>query len=217
MRHALVVWLSLAIVVVVTSTNCSITHRSDGFACTSSAQCEPGRMCTDGLCVVLPGEPIDASMPTVDGKMGSNHPDASDCPMDCTSCDDLSHTCTIDCSQTNCNVAISCPLGWNCTVDCTPDGSCSKGVSCTNAASCTINCTGDNSCRNIACGTGPCDVECNGQSSCRTVGCDNSCRCDVDCGIGSSCEAVTCVSQQCRAPLGGCTSSNAAICDTCPI
>ena len=31
---------------------CSIQHRSDEYACTKQADCNNGRICTDGLCVV---------------------------------------------------------------------------------------------------------------------------------------------------------------------
>jgi len=185
-------------------TSCGINHKSDEYACTTSAQCNSGRKCVEGFCTI--SGPPDA--PKRDAANG--------CPTGCTSCNVAQKTCTVDCSLTNCDAALTCPAGYHCDFQCKGDNACRNGINCGAAASCTIECTGTSSCRNIACGPGPCDVSCTGAQSCRSVACGASCACDVTCiGPGSCIAPITCTSPGCiNAGGSGCTSVP-AFCHSC--
>ena len=215
MKHAVLAWVALVAIAMIASVDCSITHESDGFACTTTANCSkfPGRVCMNGFCVEPGGPGSDAGV--TDGK-GSNHPDASNCPANCTSCDLGSKTCFIDCDKTSCTNMVTCPPGFNCDIQCSTSGSCRNGVNCTQGQSCIVTCSGDSACRGVTCGSGPCDVECSGPSSCKTINCESSCRCDVNCFPGSLCEFVTCTQFQCRDQINGGCNSTLTGCDTCP-
>ena len=204
-------WLAIVGFAVITAGSCSISHRSDDFACTKQSDCSSGRTCTDGFCVasqIDSGVKVDAQ-PTGD---------AASCPAQCTSCNSTTKTCTIDCALNGgCNQQVTCPAGWNCNVLCSPGNSCRNGVNCANSQSCTITCSGTQSCRNLTCGAGPCKIDCSGTLSCRTVNCGPSCACDVACRT-SPCTGFTCklTSALCTLPASsGCTSL-AAGCNTCP-
>lgn len=209
-------WLVLLMAATGIATSCSINHKSNQFECTVAADCEPPRICDDGVCV-LPGGTVDAS----DGD--ASWPDASidasvdapRCPAQCSSCDSGDRTCVIDCAApgTSCNSAVTCPQGWNCEIKCSTPDSCRAGVNCLNSASCEVQCTGPRSCRNVMCGEGRCDVTCSGSQSCRGVSCGDSCACDVDCVPGAACEGVMCSAFQCR--LGFDCASQLPGCNTC--
>jgi hypothetical protein len=201
--------------------DCSVTHRSQDFACTANNTCtgqNAGRICVDGYCV-LPGG-VDASVPdaSIDAGSGSNN-----CPSPCTSCDFSSTpTCTIDCAQTQaCKGALKCPAGFACNVACDVAMACRSGVDCTAATSCNIGCTGVGTCHDVSCGSGPCDVNCAAGESCHTVSCGASCACDVMCAqavTGGICQNVTCTTGQngtCSVAPPSCTSMIPG-CNTCP-
>ena len=67
-----------------------------GPACSIDDDCSgysEFRKCTGGYCVV------------------------PQCPNDCTSCDEVARTCLVECkSEDDCDGAIDCPAGWNCTI-----------------------------------------------------------------------------------------------------
>ena len=190
---------------------CSIQHRTGEYACTKQSDCNNGRTCTDGFCV-LPGGGNPDAPKTVDG---ATHADANGCPPGCSTCDTTKHTCTIDCRSSNCNGAVACPAGYKCDIQCDTDNSCRNGVDCTAALSCNVTCSGNSSCRNVSCGLGPCDVSCSGPSSCRGVACGNSCACDVTCTGSQSCgDTAVCTSFACKSGLG-CTSVP-TVCHSCP-
>ena len=210
----IIVWFGFAATVLaVAAVSCSINHRSSQFECETTADCEAGRTCSDGLCVT-PGF-IDAGVldgPRKDGPL----PDAAVCPPGCTSCAP-GRVCIIDCSVagSGCNAQLVCPVGWNCDIRCSTDNSCRAGVNCTAGASCTLQCTGRNSCRGVACGPGICNVGCTGANSCESVTCGASCACDVRCSFGASCLTALCPRPECD-PGRGCSSTLAPVCDTCP-
>jgi hypothetical protein len=213
-----VAWLAALAIAVISATSCSINHRSGDYECTLQTDCEAGRLCIGNYCVLPGGGPIDAPKgdgPRTDGSPIDGPP--ANCPAQCTSCDNPSKTCVIDCNLTNCtgNAAIVCPTGWGCKIGCTTNNSCVNGVNCNGAKSCEITCTGQGSCRNIECGTGDCDVKCQAQNSCRGIDCGDSCACDVSCAFNASCEFLTCSDPTCD-PLGRGCSSNGLNCDTCP-
>jgi len=190
---------------------CSIQHRSDAYACTKQADCNNGRTCTDGLCVV-PGSGMPDAPKGVDAAV---HIDANGCPPGCSTCNVGQKTCTIDCQSSNCNGSVACPAGYKCDIKCDTDNSCRNGVDCTAALSCNLTCSGTSSCRNVQCGLGPCDINCSGPSSCRTISCNSSCACDVACTGNSSCgDTIQCTSLACKAGLG-CTSVP-TVCHSCP-
>lgn len=211
-----VAWLSVLVLASISAGSCSINHRSGEFECSKQSDCPDGRVCTGGYCVV-PGGTVDAPKsdgPAIDGTPGDGP--MNNCPPQCTSCDQGSHTCKIDCAVTSCNSQVVCPTGWNCDVACTVSNSCRSGVKCpAGANSCNITCSGTGSCRSLECGTGKCDVACTGSMSCRGVDCGNSCGCDVKCGPGATCEAVQCTAFQCDTGLG-CSSMVVPSCRTCP-
>lgn len=204
------IFLALAAAAAV-GVGCSINHRSDQYACTTSTDCEGGRVCDNGFCII-PGT-IDAARtdaPKPGGDGGNN------CPAPCTSCNVQQKTCTVDCQKTNCSNTVTCPVGYKCDIDCNGDNDCRNGVNCQESASCTVECSGKQSCQNVQCGPGPCSVSCSGVQSCRGVSCANSCACDVTCTGSQSCgEAIQCTSFACRSTNGpGCTSVP-AFCHSC--
>jgi len=196
------------------ATSCSITHKSGAYACTKTSDCDSGRDCVGGFCVVSGTEDIDAP--------GAHHDapppiDGNGCPAQCSSCVIATHSCVIDCQNgSNCNGNVACPAGWACDVKCDSDNSCRNGVSCAGTTSCKVECSGRSSCEDVVCGTGRCNVTCTGVQSCqKMIECGQSCGCDVTCNGSQSCPAgeVTCTSAACD--LGtGCTSLP-AVCHTC--
>jgi len=194
-----------ALIVLVIVAGCSISHRSQEYACTTQNDCNghPNTICQQGFCIV-PGS-IDAPKPP-----GDVHPDMNNnnCPSECTSCNVTQKTCTVDCSQTgvvDCTQTVTCPAGYHCDILCNRDGMCRNGVNCTGSASCAITCSAGNTCEGVECGPGPCDVTCSGQSSCKGVSCNNSCACDVNCTGSQACQSVACPSALCSV-FPGCTS-----------
>jgi hypothetical protein len=188
---------------------CSIDKRSDAFACIKNADCNNGRTCVGGFCVVEgTGNGIDA--PT-----GSN----GQCPGNCSSCSTNAageKTCDINCNQTNCtNGTIDCPAGFACTVECAGNNDCRSGVSCVGSLSCSITCGNDQTCNSVTCGSGPCNVTCSGRDSCQNVNCGSACSCDVSCTGQQSCINLTCGHNDTCAGTNGCSSKLDAICNSC--
>jgi hypothetical protein len=192
---------------------CSVERRSEQFACTEPADCESGRRCIDGWCVV------EGDAPIVDGSSGgSDAPaDALECPPGCTRCDGA--VCVIECTEPNsCATRIVCPPGVACRVRCTGAASCAGGVDCASAPTCQIQCATEGTCRGaLLCGDGPCDISCSGGGSCIAgVSCESSCACSVTCQGSNSCSpAAACPADACRSGAG-CSTDPAAACDTCP-
>ena len=200
--------VALTILITAFASSCSIRHRSDQYACTVNTDCDGGRICDNGYCIV-PGS-IDAAKPTDARPPG----DATGCPAQCTTCNVQQKTCSINCQQSDCNGLVTCPPGYKCDIMCNVDNACRSGINCQMAAACNIDCTAKESCRNVQCGSGPCDVGCIGPSSCRGVSCNNSCACDVVCTGSQSCaEGIVCSSLACLSG-SGCTSVP-AFCHAC--
>jgi hypothetical protein len=207
--------------------SCSIDKRSDAFACTTTSECDSGRQCVDGFCVVTGGSnaPIDAPKggnPDAPGKPLDAPGDT--CPAQCTTCSVDQKTCNIDCTTTDCNNGtVMCPPGYACTIACGAQNACQKGIDCQQAKSCDIACSGRDSCQTIECGSGACDVMCSGPRSCsQTVDCGNSCACDVTCTGGTvnsmACQGadITCgQNDTCVGEPNGCSSTLIPGCDTC--
>jgi hypothetical protein len=199
--------LGVVVAAIAVTSSCSINHRSDSYACTQNADCDGGRVCSDGFCVTA-ASAVDA--PRGDGPRG----DATGCPGQCTSCNTTQRTCTINCQLTNCQNLVTCPSGYRCDIACNVDNACRNGVNCGSAAACNIDCTAKESCQGVVCGPGPCDVGCSGPSSCRNVSCGPSCACDVLCTGNQSCQQnISCSSLACRSG-SGCTSVP-ALCHSC--
>jgi len=189
---------------------CSINHKSDGYSCDINTDCESGRVCSGGFCVVN-GSQIDAPR-TGDAPRGDAN--NGQCPSQCSSCNVTQHTCTINCQTSNCQNTVVCPAGYKCDIQCNTDGACRNGINCTMGASCNIECLSKQSCENVTCGAGPCAVSCSGPASCKNVACSNSCACDVLCSGSQSCASgIACSSFACRSGLG-CTSVP-ALCHSC--
>ena len=201
--------LALAIVVAMAAAptaGCSITHRSDGFACNSQSDCTGGRSCINGFCVTS----VDSDASSVDSPGGDNN-----CPPACTSCDLDKRTCIIDCTGNNeCNQNVVCPKGFSCEIMC-GDQSCRNGIDCKLGTECTIACMGTGSCRSVDCGTNRCTVSCTGDSSCRAVDCSESCACDVQCAFNACADGPTCPDRP-GCDLGTSCSTQFPGCDVCP-
>lgn len=215
MNKRIFVWFALAsFAVAAAAASCSINRRSGQFECADTSDCDPGRVCSEGLCVASDVVPPDGPKPPPDAA----RPDAPTvCPPQCTSCTD-GKVCLIDCAAagTNCNAQITCPTGFHCDIRCTVADRCRSGINCTGATSCTLLCSGRATCRGVQCGTGRCDVTCTGQNSCENVNCSMSCACDVkNCSIANgSCQNAMCPAQCTIFPRG--CSSMAAGCNDCP-
>lgn len=210
-------WLVAVAIALAMAGSCTINHKSDAYACTSQADCEADRACVTGYCV-LDSTPIDAGRDTgpIDAPHDGRPSDGGGlCPAGCTSCDQGTHTCNIDCALTSCSAEIKCPTGWACNIGCTTPYSCRSGIDCTDATSCTINCSGPNTCRGLDCGSGACKVTCTGSASCRNTDCGDSCACDITCATGSYCAETTCP-LGCSTGFGRCTSTAIPNCNTCP-
>ena len=144
---------ALLAVVVAFAAGCSIDHRSDTYACTTSADCSDGRRCDNGYCIVTGS--LDA--PRADAKKPTG--DASNCPP--------GYKCEIECNVDNaCRNGVDCTAAASCSVDCTGKGSC-EGVEC-GPGPCDVGCSGPSSCRGVACNNScACDVLCTGSQSCQ--------------------------------------------------
>ena len=216
---------SVALVVIslfAITTSCSVTHKSGDYACTTSADCNNGRDCSNGFCV-LDGTSIDARPPTADAP--KIPPDGAGCPAGCTTCSVTEKTCVIDCNApgANCTSTVVCPVGYKCDVKCDAANSCRAGVRCAGTTSCTVECSAQGSCQDVQCGAGRCNVQCSGTGSCKGVQCGTSCACDVGCTGSQSCASsgqtgVTCTKTICQifSGNGGCSSTQALSCNTCP-
>ncbi len=236
-------WLVALSFAVVIASSCSINHKSDDYACQQQSDCDAGRECISGFCVVTGTTPNDARIDAPgDRPKDAPAPDSQNCPAQCTSCNTNENTCIIDCAQTDCgNDPIVCPPGYRCDIRCSTSGACDEGIDCSDAescnitcsgpgscqgvncagaADCTATCSGQNSCRGMLCIGGDCDFTCNGSGSCRQLDCDGACACDVRCGPGSDCSLISCPDNEntflmCRGPQGrGCNSMPAG-CNTC--
>jgi hypothetical protein len=197
----------LVVALIAVMGSCSINHRSDQFACTKNTDCDGGRVCNDGFCIVAGS--IDA--PKNDGTPG----DSATCPFPCTSCNTTQKTCTVNCNNVSCKQPLACPAGYRCTFQCNAEDACRQGINCSQAAACNIECTARSTCEQITCGPGPCDVGCSGVQSCKDISCGSSCACDVLCTGGQSCsDGIACSSLACRSG-SGCTSVP-ALCHSCP-
>lgn len=112
------------------------------------------------------------------------------CPPECDGgCAD--GLCTIRCEGGECKAqTITCPVGFDCVVDCsTEDNACEgSSIDCPAAQACTVACgSGNKKCKNadIYCKDGPCRVECVGGDTCdgTDVFCGSN-SCDVTCAGG---------------------------------
>ncbi len=219
--------VALLVLVFGITTSCSITKKSGEYACTTSADCNSGRECSEGFCV-LKGTAIDASTQLpIDAPKHNIDGGTNGCPSACTSCTGSGtlKTCTIDCATSGtCDQKVTCPAGYICDVKCNADGACTRGVACPATGACNVTCSANNACTGgnggVTCGAGKCDVQCSGQGSCKGVTCGSSCACDVICTGQNSCgfQNVTCTSNACRSGTGGACSStaNPSVCDSCP-
>lgn len=173
---------------------CLVSRASESFTCTDTAQCETGRVCSQGYCVVDEG---------------------SSCPDVCNAgCIPGQRECSVVCNAvTDCG-AIECPEGWECDIVCDGPGACGD-IHCANNADCYLTCITSSSCGAIVCGNGVCDVSCNDTNACGPIDCANACACDVDCDLGD-CGPQICPSSQGDAcTFGDACSSNGAGCDRC--
>jgi len=146
-------------------TACTVSRRTEGYACSTSADCENGRACESNWCVV------------------------ATCPADCTTCDTTLKTCQIACASMSRCGSISCPMGWSCSITCTGNNACGN-ITCASGSTCAVTCSGSRSC-----GTLDCDAACKCDQTCSTTdACDpsqcpvaGSIQCTSDGVAGSPC------------------------------
>ena len=215
---------SCVVLALVFGLHCSIDKRSDAFACNTTADCNTGRQCIGGFCVVEgSGNPVDAPHgPGIDAPRPTDAGSGSNtCPAACTSCGSDNKggkTCTIDCTVQDCsNGTITCPAGYECTITCSNQNDC-RTIDCVNSASCDVMCIGAQTCNRVTCGSGECNIQCIGQSSCKTnIDCGNSCACDVACDqVDQTCGGnVTCPNITCIDPPGCSSTLDPMTCNTC--
>lgn len=183
--------LALALVVVV-SASCFVDRASDRFECTDPSQCEAGRTCSEGFCIVDEG---------------------TKCPASCNAgCIPGQRECSVVCNAvTECG-QIECPDGWECDIVCDGPGACGD-IRCEGDANCYLTCITSSSCGAITCGNGVCDVGCNEANACGPIDCTDACACDVDCSLGD-CGAQSCPSSEGIECISGdaCDSTG---CDRC--
>jgi hypothetical protein len=189
--------------VVLASADCTITTRSENYACTTNEDCdELGRVCVRGWCVVDDVQPPDASLPT--------------CPMVCNDCLP-DGTCIIQCINSgDCSNDVVCPPGRPCEVIC-GTLACQANIDCTAASSCDITCSGISSCSgNVSCGTGSCYVTCSGVDSCDgVVSCQDSCACQTLCTGLASCNGEHRCPNDDACENGGTCTASPDICNRC--
>jgi hypothetical protein len=202
---------------VATVTACSVDRRSEQFACTEPTDCEAGRRCIEGWCVLGTDGPIVDGPPGADDASSDAPTDAFQCPPACTRCD--GDVCVFECTEPNsCSTRIVCPPGVACHVRCSGAAACAGGVDCASATTCQIQCATEGTCRGaLLCGDGPCNISCSGAGSCIAgVNCESSCSCSVTCQGSNSCSpAAACPADACRAG-SGCKTDPSAACNTCP-
>ena len=161
---------------------CFVERPSKTYECQTTADCagfDDNRTCVSGYCVV------------------------SNCPGDCTSCDENAQTCVVECTSANSCGSVTCPAGWDCT----------------------INCVGGNACSDIDCFSGSrCAINCVGADACETVDCSSACKCDLNCvagacntpdcpTVGNGANQVECTND--GTDTGMCDSAHASGCTKC--
>src|SRR5262249_18451068 len=156
--------------------SCTVNRRSDALACSKNSDCGTGRFCSQGYCVI--GSPMDAA---IDAPI-----DVAICPPQCGQCNFGNKTCTITGTGSG---AITCPAGWNCTINCNGTAACGD-ISCTMAQSCDVTCGSDRACGNITCDTASCTTHCTSSgsagSACGNLSCTSG-TCDATCDGSNAC------------------------------
>lgn len=167
---------------------CTTNRVSDKYTCTTNADCDPDRVCDTGYCVVG-NRPVDARV----------FRDAPVCPAVCGgTCDFTKMSCSIIGNGT----LVTCPAGWNCTIECPTSGDC-PSVNCTNAASCDVKCTAGGACGNIVCATANCTATCSGgANACGNLTCSSG-DCTRTCTGTNACGSMTCNSGNCTETCSG--------------
>lgn len=154
----------------------------------------------------------DASSTSSSGNVPTDSgPDASN---DCTACTAGGFTttcmpgvkqCKRTCDATSpcaSGTELTCPDGWQCTIDC--KNGC-QGVSCVGGTLCTLDCTTGN-CSQSQCTASVCRYECGQGNQCNGVGClGANTQCLETCGSGGA-------TKPCKDPIHCCTESGKRQC-----
>jgi len=161
---------------------CFVDRPSKAFECQTTADCagfDDNRQCSAGYCVV------------------------SNCPRDCTTCDEQARTCAIECTSDNSCGSVTCPDGWDCAINCLGANACND-VDCYGGSSCTINCSGFNACETVDCSFAcKCDLIC-ADGACNVPSCPT---------VGNGANRVYCTDD--GTPAGICDSAHASGCTKC--
>jgi hypothetical protein len=149
---------------------------------------------------------------SISGCSMSTAPGDADCPLDCNSCNVTDKSCYINCTGTVCkNITMSCPLNWQCFVNCAGPGSCeAMQLHCPDQYTCAVSCSGPTSCKGaeVVCGGGLCTLTC-GSGTAALDSCDGA---KLTCGTGQ-CKA-NCTPSESNKPAVTCGS--ACACAQCP-
>lgn len=153
---------------------CTIDRPSATLECNVDVDCDrfdDNRICESGFCVV------------------------SNCPPNCTECDEAAGTCLVECTSDRTCGEVTCPAGWNCTINCVGADACNDVV-CLDNSRCTITCSGDGACSDIRCADAcQCDLTCAG-TACDLKDCPshgngaNQVQCTVDGTSGTECDSA---------------------------
>jgi len=133
-------------------------------------------------------------------------PGSGACPNACSFCMNNNKTCVIECGGNTCkNGPVSCPSGFDCTINCSNIDSClGATINCPAEYKCDLLCSASDSCGSATfnCLDGPCNVLCSVDSACSGLGVScgsNSCAASCpgngtapNMSCGSSCACTGC-------------------------
>ena len=167
--------------------SCRTERVSDNFTCFDDDDCDSGRICDTGYCVVG-NRPADARMI-----------DAEVCPAICaTTCNLQTRECPISGTGSG---SIQCPPNWNCDITCPTAGACGA-IMCSGATSCKVNCASADACLGILCGTADCNIQCTGQNACGNITCTSG-DCTATCTGVDACGNLSCTTGNCTETCTG--------------
>ena len=201
----------IAVLGLVLLVGCGFNSRSAQFTCESETDCEVGRICEQGWCVVPPADIPDANdvadASLVDAAIiDAAPPDAviADAgPPDafplgpCNSCqndtcrEECSDTdCSLDCTKNNCSCEFQCSASAaNC------DMTCKEGT-----ASCDVDCAGAASCKTTCETNTVCNINCTDVTACGEAKCELGAMCLLDCTGAGTCEFEVCAGAETSCP-----------------
>lgn len=164
---------------------CGFDTRSGQYACQTQSDCEGGRSCEEGWCVLSQS---DASPPP-DADLS---PDAGRPLSPCNSC--MGGECREECTDLNCD--LSCTKNdCDCEFQCAPDTD-NCNLLCADGASCDIDCGSAEECTATCEANSVCQVDCSGVEECQQTVCEAGAQCLLDCTGTVECGFATCAGME---------------------